>query len=69
MLFTKTSIDSNFQIVCGHARESQMNSLVPAEARFLTLGSKAVGKSGTRNALSLKSVKKDAMIEDCLDDL
>lgn len=36
--------------------EIQMNSLVPPEARFLALGSKGVGKSGTNLALSTKSM-------------
>ena len=35
-----------------------MNSLIPAEARFLTLGSKGVGKSGRGNVLSLNPLER-----------
>lgn len=38
---------SKATFIVGYETEIQMNSLVPPEARFLALGSKGVGKSGT----------------------
>lgn len=44
---------SKATFIVWYETERQMNSLVPPEARFLALGSKGVGKSGTTNSVIL----------------
>lgn len=59
---------SKATFIVGYETEIQMNSLVPPEARFLALGSKGVGKSGTSEYCYLLDQLRMLLIKECLNE-